>query len=145
MSSGIAKISPDFAEWVTVEGEQVRLCGSCRFGPVESTPHHTPPQAPQAPHRSVSAAQGTQRGGSGPVPWPAARRGVHSYGVGARQVILSLQLARFLLKAVDEAAMGRPLASSVQYIAARSSAADLFAKPAIDPPGVLSMLEHRAR
>jgi hypothetical protein len=67
------------------------------------------------------------------------------YGVGARQVILSLQLARFLLKAVDEAAMGRPLASSVQYIAARSSAADLFAKPAIDPPGVLSMLEHRAR
>ena len=39
MSSGIAKISPDFAEWVTVEGEQVRLCGSCRSGP--SSPRHT--------------------------------------------------------------------------------------------------------
>ena len=32
-----------------------------------------------------------------------------------------------------------------RWLAARSSAADLFAKPAIDPPGVLSMLEHRAR
>ena len=38
MSSGIAKISPDFAEWVTVEGEQVRLLP---LWPVESTPHHT--------------------------------------------------------------------------------------------------------
>jgi hypothetical protein len=146
MSSGIAKISPDFAEWVTVEGEQVRLCGSCRSGP--SSPRRTTHRRRHRRRRTARSRLLKAPNVAVPAPCHGQRRGAArcaQYGVGARQVILSLQLARFLLKAVDEAAMGRPLASSVQYIAARSSAADLFAKPAIDPPGVLSMLEHRAR
>jgi hypothetical protein len=89
MSSGIAKISPDFAEWVTVEGEQVRLCGSCRFGPVESTPHHTPPQAP---HRSVSAEAPNV---AVPAPCHGQRRGavctVMAWGLGRSSYRYSLR------------------------------------------------------
>ena len=58
MSSGIAKLAPDFSEWVTVEGEQV---------------------------------------------------------------ILSLQCARFLLKAVRASRAGATLTETVRYIGQRAS------------------------
>ena len=63
MSSGIAKISPDFAEWVTVEGEQVRLMLSGPDEPPRHRTHH------RRMHRTIRLRFGHQCGGSGPVPW----------------------------------------------------------------------------
>ena len=77
LSSGIAKLSPDFSEWVTVEGEQV---------------------------------------------------------------ILSLQCARFLIKAVHTAAEGRELTATVRYIAESGQPIDIF-----NPTGIVNALKIRAR
>ena len=63
MSSGIAKILPDFAEWVTVEGEQVRLMLSGPDEPPRHRTHH------RRMHRTIRLRFGHQCGGSGPVPW----------------------------------------------------------------------------
>ena len=81
MSSGIAKLAPDFSEWVTVEGEQV---------------------------------------------------------------ILSLQCARFLLKAVRASRAGATLTETVRYIGQRSN--DNATNPDVhSPSGILMLLKTRAR
>lgn len=77
LSSGIAKIAPDFSEWVTVEGEQV---------------------------------------------------------------ILSLQCARFLIKAVRDASAGKPLTATVAYIGEADKPLDIST-----PEGVIEAMKGRAR
>ena len=79
LSSGIAKLAPDFSEWVTVEGEQV---------------------------------------------------------------ILSLQCARFLLKAVAGAAAGAKLSETVRYIGAGDRDGRLNLA---DAEGILDALASRSR
>lgn len=90
MSSGIAKLSPDFSEWVTVEGEQI---------------------------------------------------------------ILGLQCARFLLKAVENAAAGKVLTKTVAYIGDRAYASANFKSiamklesgAAVTSATVLAILKVRAK
>jgi acyl-CoA oxidase len=77
LSSGIAKLAPDFSEWVTVEGEQV---------------------------------------------------------------ILSLQCARFLIKAVHTANEGKPMSATIAYIGESDRPID-FSSPA----GIIEALKIRAR
>jgi acyl-CoA oxidase len=65
--------------------------------------------------------------------------------VEGEQVILSLQCARYLIKAVDEAVAGGKdkLAPSIQYVAETGAPVDLGKN--IDATSVLSMLQYRSR